>query len=129
MEFPEFATQKLLQTTGQSGHLTDREKHLIGLAVTTTRGCVSCTGNRLERAVGRRRLLRNARGGNRVAAAVNAGVTSRSPHKARSATASSSRRSPCAPMRHAPSDCLVLTKLPLPIRPVHAAIRRRYDQH
>ena len=44
MEFSEFATQKLLQATGQSEHLTDREKHLIGLAVTATRGCIACTG-------------------------------------------------------------------------------------
>jgi len=30
MEFSEFVTQKLLQETGQSEHLTDREKHRVG---------------------------------------------------------------------------------------------------
>ena len=75
MEFPEFATQKLLQTTGQSGHLTDREKHLIGLAVTTTRGCVSCTGNRLERALDAGVSYETLVAAIDVAAAVNAGVT------------------------------------------------------
>jgi alkylhydroperoxidase/carboxymuconolactone decarboxylase family protein YurZ len=75
MEFPEFATQKLLQTTGQSEHLTDREKHLIGLAVTTTRGCVSCTGNRLQRALDVGISYETLVAGIDVAAAVNAGVT------------------------------------------------------
>ena len=30
--------------------LTEREKHLIGLAVTMTRGCQVCTRNRIEKA-------------------------------------------------------------------------------
>jgi alkylhydroperoxidase/carboxymuconolactone decarboxylase family protein YurZ len=30
--------------------LTDREKHLVGLAVTMTRGCQVCTRNRIEKA-------------------------------------------------------------------------------
>jgi alkylhydroperoxidase/carboxymuconolactone decarboxylase family protein YurZ len=56
--------------------LTDREKHLIGLAVTMTRGCQVCTRNRIEKA-------RNAGIGDdvlnalfAVASAVNAGVAS-----------------------------------------------------
>jgi len=69
MEFSEFAVQKLLQTTGQSEHLTDREKHLIGLAVTTTRGC------RLTRALEAGVLYETLVAGIDVAAAVNAGVT------------------------------------------------------
>jgi hypothetical protein len=52
MEFSEFATQKLLEATGQSEHLTDREKQLIGLAVTATRGCIACR-IRPEKALGR----------------------------------------------------------------------------
>jgi alkylhydroperoxidase/carboxymuconolactone decarboxylase family protein YurZ len=75
MEFPEFATQKLLQTTGQSEHLTDREKHLIGLAVTSTRGCVSCTGNRLQKALAAGIPYETLIAGIDTAAAVNAGVT------------------------------------------------------
>ena len=30
--------------------LTEREKHLVGLAVTMTRGCQVCTRNRIEKA-------------------------------------------------------------------------------
>src|SRR5262249_28833355 len=30
--------------------LTEREKHLVGLAVTMTRGCQICTRNRIEKA-------------------------------------------------------------------------------
>src|SRR5277367_4731166 len=75
MEFSEFATQTLLQTTGRSEHLTDREKHLIGLAVTTTRGCIACTGNRLKRALEAGISYDTLVAGIDVAAAVNAGVT------------------------------------------------------
>lgn len=75
MESAEFATQKMLQVTSQSEHLTDREKHLIGLAVTTTRGCVACTGNRLRRALEAGVSYETLVAGIDVAAAVNAGVT------------------------------------------------------
>jgi alkylhydroperoxidase/carboxymuconolactone decarboxylase family protein YurZ len=73
MEFSEFSAQKLLQATGQSEHLTDREKHLIGLAVTTTRGCIACTGNRLKRALEAGVSYETLVAGIDVAAAVNAG--------------------------------------------------------
>lgn len=55
--------------------LTDREKHLIGLAVTITRGCQVCTRNRIAkaRAIGIGDDVLNALVG--VAAAVNAGVS------------------------------------------------------
>src|SRR5271154_193914 len=75
MEFSEFSTQKLLQATGQSEHLTDREKHLIGLAVTATRGCIACTGDRLKRALEAGVSYETLVAGIDVAAAVNAGVT------------------------------------------------------
>jgi alkylhydroperoxidase/carboxymuconolactone decarboxylase family protein YurZ len=75
MEFSEFATQKLLETTGGSEHLTDREKHLIGLAVTATRGCIACTGNRLKRALQAGVPYETLVAGIDVAAAVNAGTT------------------------------------------------------
>jgi alkylhydroperoxidase/carboxymuconolactone decarboxylase family protein YurZ len=39
----------LRQTHGTS-LLTEREKHLVGLAVTMTRGCQVCTRNRIEKA-------------------------------------------------------------------------------
>ena len=75
MEFSEFATQRLLQATGQSQHLTDREKHLIGLAVTATRGCIACTGGRLKRALEAGISYEALVAGIDLAAAVNAGVT------------------------------------------------------
>src|ERR1700744_4499083 len=55
--------------------LTDREKHLVGLAVTMTRGCQVCTRGRIEkaRAIGTGGDWLNALVS--VASAVNAGVT------------------------------------------------------
>jgi hypothetical protein len=55
--------------------LTEREKHLVGLAVTMTRGCQVCTRNRIEkaRAVGIIDDVLNALVN--VVSAVNAGVT------------------------------------------------------
>ena len=55
--------------------LTDREKHLVGLAVTMTRGCQVCTRNRIEkaRAAGLGDDLLNALVN--VVSSVNAGVT------------------------------------------------------
>jgi AhpD family alkylhydroperoxidase len=54
--------------------LSDREKHLIGLAVTMTRGCQVCTRGRIEkaRAAGIDDNTLNALMG--VVSAVNAGV-------------------------------------------------------
>lgn len=75
MNLSEFATQKLLQTAGQSEHLTAREKHLIGLAVTATRGCIACTGGRLKRALDAGIPYETVVAGIDLAAAVNAGVT------------------------------------------------------
>jgi alkylhydroperoxidase/carboxymuconolactone decarboxylase family protein YurZ len=39
-----------LSKTHETTLLTDREKHLIGLAVTMTRGCQVCTRGRIEKA-------------------------------------------------------------------------------
>jgi AhpD family alkylhydroperoxidase len=39
-----------LARTHDTSLLTDREKHLIGLAVTMTRGCQVCTRGRIEKA-------------------------------------------------------------------------------
>jgi alkylhydroperoxidase/carboxymuconolactone decarboxylase family protein YurZ len=60
--------------THQTSLLSDREKHLIGLAVTMTRGCLVCTGGRIEnaRAAGIGDDVLNALAG--VVSAVNAGV-------------------------------------------------------
>ena len=39
-----------LQQTHATHSLSEREKHLIGLAVTMTRGCQVCTRNRIAKA-------------------------------------------------------------------------------
>jgi alkylhydroperoxidase/carboxymuconolactone decarboxylase family protein YurZ len=64
-----------LARTHQSTLLSDREKHLIGLAVTMTRGCQVCTRGRIEkaRAAGIGDDVLNALVD--VVAAVNAGVS------------------------------------------------------
>ena len=65
---------EFISRTHGTSLLTDREKHLVGLAVTMTRGCQVCTRNRIEkaRAAGIEDDLLNALVG--IVAAVNAGV-------------------------------------------------------
>ena len=66
-----------LEKASATEHLTDREKQLIGLAVTITRGCTHCTGGRIEKAlqggITRDTLTATAD----LVAAVNAGVAVR----------------------------------------------------
>ena len=66
---------EFLCRTHDTSLLTDREKHLIGLAVTMTRGCQICTQGRIEkaRAAGIGDDVLNALID--VVAAVNAGVS------------------------------------------------------
>ncbi|MGQ0633281.1 MAG: carboxymuconolactone decarboxylase family protein [Planctomycetaceae bacterium] len=63
-----------LARTHETSRLSDREKHLVGLAVTMTRGCQVCTRGRIERArsAGIDDTTLNALAG--VVSAVNAGV-------------------------------------------------------
>jgi alkylhydroperoxidase/carboxymuconolactone decarboxylase family protein YurZ len=63
-----------LTRTHNTSLLTDREKHLIGLAVTMTRGCQVCTRRRIEkaRAAGIRDDVLNALAA--VVSSINAGV-------------------------------------------------------
>jgi AhpD family alkylhydroperoxidase len=63
-----------LARTHDTPLLTDREKHLIGLAVTMTRGCQVCTRGRIEKArsTGIEDDVLNALAA--VVSAVNAGV-------------------------------------------------------
>jgi len=75
MKLTEFATHQLLDTTRGVQCLTEREKHLIGLAVTTTRGCVYCTGGRLKKALEASIPYETLIAAVDLAAAVNAGVT------------------------------------------------------
>ena len=64
-----------LMATHNTGLLSEREKHLVGLAVTMTRGCQVCTQNRIEKArsIGISDEEFNALIA--VTAAVNSGVT------------------------------------------------------
>jgi AhpD family alkylhydroperoxidase len=64
-----------IKQTHSTERLSEREKHLVGLAVTMTRGCQVCTRNRIEkaRAVGISDDELNALVA--VTAAVNSGVT------------------------------------------------------
>jgi len=55
--------------------LSEREKHLIGLAVTMTRGCQVCTRNRIEKARGIGLIDDELNALIAVTAAVNSGVT------------------------------------------------------
>src|SRR2546421_2531718 len=66
---------EFLARTHQTSLLTDREKHLVGLAVTMTRGCQVCTRGRIEKArgAGIGDDVLNALVG--IVAAVNAGVS------------------------------------------------------
>jgi len=75
MKLEDFAVKKMLEATHEPGHLTDREKQLIGLAVTTTRGCIACSGARIRRAVESGIPQEAIVQAIDVASAVNAGVT------------------------------------------------------
>ncbi len=67
--------QDYLRKAHETSLLTEREKHLIGLAVTMTRGCQVCTRNRIEKArlAGIGDDVLNALVG--IVSAVNAGVS------------------------------------------------------
>ena len=67
--------QDYLRKAHETPLLTAREKHLVGLAVTLTRGCQVCTRNRIEkaRAAGLDDEVLNALV--EAVAAVNAGVS------------------------------------------------------
>lgn len=77
MQATEFKVKELLDATGQATSLTDRDKHLVGLAVTVTRGCSVCTGGRIEKALASGIDYETIRATIDLAAAVNAGVAIR----------------------------------------------------
>ena len=66
-----------LDAAAANEHLSDREKHLIGLAVTATRGCTHCTGGRIKKALDGGIPRDAVIAAVDLAAAVNAGVTVR----------------------------------------------------
>ena len=75
MAYDDTQVVEYLRKTHDTRVLSDREKHLVGLAVTLTRGCQVCTRGRIEkaRAVGIGDDVLNALVG--IVAAVNAGVS------------------------------------------------------
>ena len=77
MDATEFQVSGLLNSTGRTEALTDREKHLVGLAVTITRGCSVCTGGRIEKALESGIDDETIRAAIDLTAAVNAGVAIR----------------------------------------------------
>ena len=66
-----------LEQANATEHLTDREKHLIGLAVTITRGCIYCTGGRTKKALDSGISQETFSATADLVAAVNAGVAVR----------------------------------------------------
>ena len=77
MDASEFTSAVAVTETAETTALTEREKHLIGLAVTATRGCIACTGGRIEKALATGIEYEAVRASIDLAAAVNAGVTLR----------------------------------------------------
>ncbi|HWE39434.1 MAG TPA: carboxymuconolactone decarboxylase family protein [Isosphaeraceae bacterium] len=75
MAYDDGIVVEYLRKAHETSDLTDREKHLVGLAVTLTRGCQVCTRSRIEkaRAAGIGDEALNALVA--VVAAVNAGVS------------------------------------------------------
>ncbi len=64
-----------IKQTHNTELLSEREKHLVGLAVTMTRGCQVCTRNRIEKARGIGLSDDELNALVAVTAAVNSGVT------------------------------------------------------
>lgn len=64
-----------IKQTHSTELLSEREKHLIGLAVTMTRGCQVCTRNRVEKARGIGLTDDELNALIAVTSAVNSGVT------------------------------------------------------
>ena len=77
MDASEFKISESLAATSGSKELTDREKHLIGLAVVLTRGCEHCTGGRMEKAFADGISYQTLKATVDLSAAVNAGVVLR----------------------------------------------------
>jgi AhpD family alkylhydroperoxidase len=75
MKFEDFAAKRMLESTHEDDYLTDREKQLIGLAVSATRGCIACSGSRIKRALESGIPWEALIQAINVASAVNAGVT------------------------------------------------------
>ena len=71
------ATVAALTAAAGTTHLSEREKHLIGLAVTATLGCAHCTGGRISKATAAGVPQEAIVAAVDLAATVSAGVTIR----------------------------------------------------
>ena len=77
MDASEFQVSSVVKSTGETSDLSVREKHLIGLAVTLTRGCHFCTGRRMDEAQKSGIPYDTLKATVDLSAAVNAGVVLR----------------------------------------------------
>ena len=77
MNANELHSIQALNQANASEHLNDREKHLVGLAVTLTRGCIYCSGGRIEKALAAGIPQDTVNATVDLTAAVNAGVVVR----------------------------------------------------
>ena len=77
MKADDFQVKAIIEATAATDQLTERESYFIGLAVTMTRGCIACTGGRIEKATEVGVDKETLRAAIDLAAAVNAGVTLR----------------------------------------------------
>ena len=77
MNQDELHSIRALKDANASEHLTDREKHLVGLAVTLTRGCSYCSGGRIHKALAAGIPEETVEATVDLTAAVNAGVAVR----------------------------------------------------
>ena len=95
MPYDDTQVVEYLRQAHDTTQLTEREKHLVGLAVTLTRGCQVCTRNRIEkaRAVGLDDAVLNALV--RVVASVNAGVTAATAREGFRLADSAALETPC----------------------------------
>ena len=50
MPYDDTQVVSYIRKSHETALMTEREKHLVGLAVTMTRGCQVCTRNRIEKA-------------------------------------------------------------------------------
>ena len=96
MPYDDTEIVRYLRQSHDTTLLTDREKHLVGLAVTLTRGCQVCTRNRIEKVGGRHWRQRAQWAARvRVVSSVNAGVTAATAREGFRLADASASDSPC----------------------------------
>ncbi len=104
MPYDDTQVVRYLRHTHDTTLLTEREKHLVGLAVTMTRGCQVCTRNRIEkaRAAGIGDAVLNTLVN--VVSSVNAGVTAATAREGFRLADASAPEPPCTDLCSAEGD-------------------------